>query len=153
MRQPDASEAGRSAVDVTAELASFATNAGYPALIALVAAESAGVPLPGETALIAGSLLAAHGNLSITTVIAFAACAAIAGDNLGYQFGRRFGRRALERPGRLAALRTQTLATSELFFDRHGATAVVLGRWMTRRANRAQSTIASVLPTIQSVSG
>lgn len=113
------------------ELASLTSHVGYPVLVLLVAAESSGVPVPGETALIAASLLAADGQLSIAVVIALAAAAAIAGDNLGYQLGRRYGRRVLIRPGRLAGARRSTLARSEALFDRHGRKAVFFGRWVT----------------------
>jgi len=64
-------------------------------------------------------------------VIAFAAMAAIVGDNVGYQLGKHLGRRALVRPGRLQPLRLRMLERSETFFARHGAKAVFLGRWIT----------------------
>ena len=65
---------------------------GYPLLFALVAAESAGVPIPGETALITAAVLASGGKLKIELVIPIAAVAAIVGDNIGYQIGRHGGR-------------------------------------------------------------
>jgi membrane protein DedA with SNARE-associated domain len=68
-----------------------------PLLFALVALESFGLPLPGETALIACSVLASQGSLSIAWVIATASLAAIIGDNLGYWTARKGGRPLLER--------------------------------------------------------
>jgi membrane-associated protein len=112
-------------------LASLTTHVGYVALVLLVAVESAGVPVPGETALIAAGVLASDGRLSIVVVIVLAALAAITGDNLGYQLGRRLGRRALVRPGRWAEPRGRVLARSEAFFEAHGPKAVFLGRWIT----------------------
>jgi membrane protein DedA with SNARE-associated domain len=112
-------------------LASLTSHVGYLALIALVAVESSGVPVPGETALIAAGVLASDGSLSIELVIAFAAMAAIIGDNIGYQLGRRYGRRVLLRGGRLEAQRARMLSGAESFFDRHGPKAVFLGRWVT----------------------
>ncbi len=103
--------------------------ASYPALFAVVAAESSGVPIPGETALIAAALLASRGGLSIELVIAVAALAAIAGDNIGYLIGRRGGRWLLLRPGRLQSYRRRALETGEPFFERHGPKAVFFGRW------------------------
>lgn len=100
-------------------------------LAALVGLESSGIPLPGETALFAAALLAHDGKLSIVVVIAVAATAAIVGDNGGYLLGRRFGRRALERPGPFESHRRDALERGERFFDRHGAKAVFLGRWVT----------------------
>jgi membrane protein DedA with SNARE-associated domain len=97
----------------------------------LVGLESAGIPLPGETALIAGSALAKHGGLQIEVVIAVAAAAAIIGDSAGYAVSRRYGRRLLTRPGRTQTRRMDVLTRGEAFFDRHGPKAVFFGRWIT----------------------
>ena len=78
------------------------SHIGYPLLFLLVMAESSGVPVPGETALIAGAVLASRGQLSIELVIALAAAGAIVGDNIGYLIGRKGGRWLLERPGTLS---------------------------------------------------
>lgn len=93
-------------------------------------AESMGVPLPGETALVTASIAAAGGDLSIELVIAIAAVAAIVGDNLGYLIGRRAGRRLITRPGRRQQQRLRLLARGEDFFERHGPKAVFFGRWI-----------------------
>jgi membrane protein DedA with SNARE-associated domain len=103
---------------------------GYPLLFAIVMAESAGVPIPGETALIAAAVLASRGKLKIELVIPLAAAAAIVGDNIGYQIGRRGGRWLLERPGRFQSQRLQVLETGEPFFERHGPKAVFFGRFI-----------------------
>jgi undecaprenyl-diphosphatase len=103
--------------------------AAYVLLGALVAAESTGVPLPGEAALIAAGWLAHRGRLDIAAVIAVAAGAAILGDNLGYVIGRQGGRRLLEAPGPFQRRRREVIAQGEPFFARHGAKAVFLGRW------------------------
>ena len=66
---------------------------GLTFLFLIVALESAGVWVPGETALIAAGVLASGGHLSIVAVIAVAAAGAILGDNVGYWIGRRYGRR------------------------------------------------------------
>jgi membrane protein DedA with SNARE-associated domain len=110
-------------VDVPASL-------GYPVLFGLVAAESAGALVPGETAVIVAGALAAEGQLSLPLVIAVAAAAAIIGDNIGYQLGRRGLRRLIDRPGRFAARRRALLARGEEFFARHGSPAVFVARWL-----------------------
>jgi membrane protein DedA with SNARE-associated domain len=102
----------------------------YVGVFALVATESSGVPVPGETALIAAGVLASHGRVHIELVIALAALAAILGDNVGYLIGRTGGRRLLERPGFLEDYRRRILDEGEPFFQRHGAKAVFLGRWV-----------------------
>src|SRR5437016_8865615 len=73
----------------------FFTNNGLPLLFAVVLIESFGIPVPGETALIAFGVLAAQGHYSIASVIAIAAAGAIVGDNLGYWLIGRLGGRAL----------------------------------------------------------
>jgi membrane-associated protein len=104
--------------------------AGYPLVFLLVMAESGGVPVPGETALIAGAVFASQGRLSLPAVIAVAAAAAIVGDNLGYAIGRRGGRWLLQRPGPFHRHRLEVLAIGEPFFERHGPKAVFFGRFL-----------------------
>src|SRR4051794_23553826 len=102
---------------------------GYPALFGLVFAESAGLPLPGETALITAGVLAGAGHLALPLVVAVAVAAAVLGDTLGYWLGRRGGRAVLIRPGPVTAIRTHALERGERFFSRHGAKAAFLGRF------------------------
>lgn len=106
-------------------------NLGYVALFGFVFAESTGVPVPGETALVGAGLLAGSGHLVLPLVIAVGSVAAILGDNLGYWLGRRGGRTLLLRDGRFANHRRKAVAKSEEFFERHGPKAVFLGRWVT----------------------
>lgn len=103
---------------------------GYPLLFLAVGAESSGVPIPGETALITAAVLASQGKLQIELVIAVAALGAIVGDNIGYVIGRRGGRWLLERPGHFHRQRLDALRNGESFFERHGPKAVFLGRFV-----------------------
>jgi membrane protein DedA with SNARE-associated domain len=103
---------------------------GYPALFGLVFAESAGIPVPGETALLTAGVLAGAGHLALPLVVAVAVAAAVTGDTLGYWLGRRGGRAVLTRGGPLAGLRAQTLDKAERFFARHGAKTVFLARFV-----------------------
>ena len=64
--------------------AHLVASCGYVFLFAIVAVESFGIPLPGETALVSAGALAALGRLNIAGVIVAAAAGAIAGDNAGY---------------------------------------------------------------------
>jgi undecaprenyl-diphosphatase len=116
---------------VLASIFSATQNLGYPALAAFVAVEALGVPLPGETAVIFAGLAAASGRLSIVAVIVVAAAAAIVGDNIGFVIGRRGGRALLERPGRFERERRRVLELGDPLFERHGAKAVFIGRWIT----------------------
>jgi membrane protein DedA with SNARE-associated domain len=103
---------------------------GYPLLFVLVMSESGGIPIPGETALIAASALASQGKLQIEFVIALAAAAAIIGDNIGYVIGRKGGRWLLERPGAFRRQRREVLRVGEPFFEVHGPKAVFFGRFV-----------------------
>lgn len=103
---------------------------GYLMLFALISVESAGVPVPGETALVTAGVLSNHGQFQIEMVIAVAAAAAIVGDQVGYLIGRTAGRRLLERPGFLEEHRRAVLRKGEPFFAKHGPKAVFLGRWV-----------------------
>src|ERR1700704_5662789 len=67
------------------------TQYGLPILFLVVMVESFGVPLPGETTLIAFGVLASQGHYDIAWVIAVAAAGAIIGDNLGYWLIGRWG--------------------------------------------------------------
>jgi membrane protein DedA with SNARE-associated domain len=94
--------------------------------------ESFGVPLPGETALIAFGVLASRGHYSIEEVIAIAAAAAIVGDNLGYWLIGRWGGRALfERWGPLRRYADRALPPTERLMARYGGAVVFFGRFVT----------------------
>jgi membrane protein DedA with SNARE-associated domain len=93
---------------------------GYAAVGGFILGESAGLPLPGETALIAGAGLAAAGHLSLPIV----------GDTAGYLLGRRGGRAFLLRDGLGAAHRRHAVARADVFFARYGLAAVFFGRWV-----------------------
>jgi len=100
-------------------------------LFAVVALESAGVPLPGETALIAAGILADRGHYDIAWVIAVAAAAAIVGDNGGYWIGRAGVVRLIRRWKPLERWSDRILPPSERFFARHGAKTVFFGRFFS----------------------
>jgi membrane protein DedA with SNARE-associated domain len=104
---------------------------GLIALFIVVMLESGGVPLPGETALVAAAIFASQGNLNIVEVIVVAAAAAIIGDNLGYWVGRTGGRKLLERFGPLRRWSERTLPWSERFFKRHGGKTIFLARFFS----------------------
>ena len=106
-------------------------NVGYAAVFALIAVETMGIPVPGETALIGAALLAHDGQLDIVWLVALAAAAAIIGDNVGFAIGRKGGRRLFARPGPFLHHRLKVLEHGEPFFARHGPKAVFLGRWVS----------------------
>ena len=103
---------------------------GYPGIAAIIGLESAGIPLPGETTLLAASYLAATGHLSLPLVIGSAALGAVTGDSLGYAIGRKGGRRFLECRGKWFGVTPEKLAKAEHYFARHGAKTVFFGRFV-----------------------
>ena len=104
---------------------------GYWVVLGGVFLENAGVPVPGETALLAGAVLAHAGRLSLVWVIATAVAGAILGDNLGFFIGRRGGRALAERYGRHVGLTRYRLKQFDEFFARHGGRTVFIARFIT----------------------
>jgi membrane protein DedA with SNARE-associated domain len=110
----------------------FVTQQGLPLLFAVVLIESFGIPLPGETALIAFGVLASQGRYSIAVVIAIAAAGAIVGDNLGYWLIGRLGGRALfRRWSWLNSYSERVLPRAESLMERHGGKTVFFGRFIS----------------------
>jgi membrane protein DedA with SNARE-associated domain len=107
----------------------FIAQYGLFFLFGIVCLESAGLWLPGETALIAAAVYASDGHLPIAGVIAVAAVAAIIGDNIGYWIGREGGRRLIDRYATLKRFGDRVIPPAERFFDRHGGKAVFLARF------------------------
>ncbi len=99
-------------------------------MFVLLTLESFGLPVPGETALIACSVLASQGSLSIVWVIVVGVLAAIVGDNLGYWAARKGGRPLLERHRLTRPYAEKYLPRGERFFAKHGGKAVFLGRFV-----------------------
>jgi membrane protein DedA with SNARE-associated domain len=104
---------------------------GYAVVFGGVFLENTGLPVPGETALLAGAALAHNGQLSLLYVILTAIAGAILGDNLGFLIGRRGGRRIAERHGWRIGLTRERLAEFDAFFTRHGAKTVFAARFIT----------------------
>ena len=100
-------------------------------IFGIVALESAGVPLPGETILVASALLAATtGQISIVVVVLASAAGAIVGDGIGYMVGRRFGLPLIRRYGRYIRLDENRLLIGRYLFFRYGNVVVFFGRFV-----------------------
>lgn len=111
-------------------LAPYLQDYGYWAVFLGVMLEDFGVPVPGETLLIAGSLFAAMGNLKIEWVGVAGLLGAVLGDNLGYAIGLFGGRALLLHYGRYVLLDTKRLHRMEDFFARHGGKVVTIARFI-----------------------
>jgi membrane protein DedA with SNARE-associated domain len=93
--------------------------------------ESMGVPLPGESMVIAASLYAGSTHrLSIITVVVAAALGAIIGDNIGFLIGRELGCRLLKRYGHYIGVDQHRLNLGQYLFRHHGGKVVFFGRFV-----------------------
>jgi membrane protein DedA with SNARE-associated domain len=104
---------------------------GYVAVFGGVFLENTGLPVPGETMLLAGAAFAQYGWLSLPRVIVTAIAAAILGDNLGFFVGRCCGRSLAERYGSHVGLTRERLQQFDRFFHRHGGRTVFIARFIT----------------------
>nr|CAD29777.1 putative DedA-family membrane protein [Arthrobacter sp. C2-2] len=84
--------------------------------------------LPGDSLLFTAGLLHQQLNLALPVLIGVVALAAIAGDQVGYMLGRRFGRRWFKDDARI--LKTAYLVQTEEFFAKRGGAAIVLARFV-----------------------
>ena len=117
-------------VDFGAALSDVVIRFGYGAVFFLILLESAGVPLPGETALVTASALAATTEgLDIFLIITAAAAGAILGDNLGFWIGHRYGLAFLRRYGRYVRLSEDRIMICQWLFRRYGGRVVFFGRF------------------------
>jgi membrane protein DedA with SNARE-associated domain len=118
-------------VVVAGVISEWLDKIGLPLLFVLIALESAGIPLPGETALITAAIASSQGHLApIQWVLVVAASAAIIGDNGGYWAGRKGVLRLVERWGRAKRFADRVLPPSERFFEKHGGKTVFVGRFI-----------------------
>jgi membrane protein DedA with SNARE-associated domain len=104
---------------------------GYPAIFVIIMLESIGLPLPGESLLIAVALYAASTHhLNIFIVVPLATAGAICGDQIGYLIGRWIGTRMLTRWGRKVGLSDERLELGRFLFRKYGGGVVFLGRFV-----------------------
>ena len=104
-------------------------NYGYLAVAVLILVENFGVPAPGETILVAASVYAGTGRLSIVAVAVIAVLAAFTGNCIGYAIGYFGGHALALRFGRYVFLTAERLDKTERFFRRHGGLVMVLARF------------------------
>jgi membrane protein DedA with SNARE-associated domain len=103
----------------------------------LITLEDFGVPVPGETILIAGAIYAGAGRLNIVALGVVAFVAAVTGDNIGFAIGHFGGRALALRFGKYVFLTEERLDKAERFFDRRGSIVITFARFVEglRQAN------------------
>jgi membrane protein DedA with SNARE-associated domain len=95
---------------------------GLWSVAAVIALESMGVPVPGETALVLVGIDSGTGHdVNIWALIAAAAAGAIVGDNIGYWLGRKFGYALVMRYGCYVGLTEARIKLGQYIFMRHAA--------------------------------
>lgn len=107
----------------------FILQYGYVALFGVLFVESFGLPLPGETFLVAASFLATQGQLNIWLVGLTAWTAVVLGDNIGYAIGRFGGRKLVIRHGARVGISAERLSKTERFFAHYGPEIVIVARF------------------------
>jgi membrane protein DedA with SNARE-associated domain len=103
---------------------------GYLVVFFGVMVESAGVPIPGETIVIASGILVQQGRLDLGDAILFSTLGAVVGDQIGYWVDREGGRPFVLKWGRYVLIAPERLARAEDFFARNGGKAVFLARFV-----------------------
>ncbi len=103
----------------------------------LIMLEDFGIPVPGETIMIAGAIYAGAGRLNVVAVGVVGFIAAIVGDNIGFAIGHFGGRALALRWGKYVSLTEERLDKAEDFFDRRGAIVITFARFVEglRQAN------------------
>jgi membrane protein DedA with SNARE-associated domain len=103
---------------------------GYIAIFVVVVLGNVGLPLPEETVLAVAGYLVWRGDLNLAAVLVVGVMSAVAGDNLGYWLGRRYGRTALPRYARWVLGHPERLESMEAFVERRGPVAVFVARFI-----------------------
>ncbi|MBW6437558.1 DedA family protein [Actinoplanes hulinensis] len=121
----------------TADLPGFLHNVapildswGYLAIGGVIVVESFGVPAPGQTIMVAGSIYAGAGRMNIFLVALISFVTAVVGDNIGYWIGLRGGRKIVNRWGKYIFVTPARLEKAEQFFAKRGNRIIVVARFI-----------------------
>lgn len=122
----EVAELSRHFLAEVARLEPFLLKYGMIAIALAVAVEGFGIPAPGQTFLMAGSVLASHGHFNIVAVLLTAWVAVVCGSSIGYLIGRTGGRTLLLR----LPLEKNRLVRMEQLCARYGSLFVVVSRFL-----------------------
>lgn len=106
---------------------------GYLIITLFVMVETLGIPVPGETTLVAGAIYAAINptKFSIYLVILFAIIGAVIGDNIGYSIGKKYGKGVINKIENILKTNKNYVQSTEKFFEKYGFKAVFWGRFVS----------------------
>ncbi len=119
--------------DVGDAILAFLTQYGYAALFFGIMLENAGVPLPGETMLVASGFLSSiegGGVFSLWMVILVAFSGAVIGDNLGFLLGREVLRKRMAQGKGFLFVTPERVLKAESYFDRYGVLTIFFARFV-----------------------
>lgn len=103
---------------------------GYAMIGGIIFLECMGIPFPGETSLILGGVAASLGHLNLVGVIIVSMVAAVAGDNLGFLVGKKFGRKIIKKFEHFPLFHYKHIERAEKFYKKHGNKTVFIGRFI-----------------------
>src|SRR5215212_646160 len=112
------------------QMLSLIAQYGYLLVFFAVMLESVGIPLPGETILLAAGVMVQQGHLNLGDAIIIGILGAVIGDQIGYWVGRERGHPFVLRWGRYVLVTPEHLAGAERFFAHHGGKAVFVARFV-----------------------
>lgn len=118
-------------MDILETLLELFKNYGYWIVFFGVMLENAGLPVPGETILLAAGFCASLGHFSVPMVMLIATTGAVLGDNCGYWIGHKVGRNVLLKYGRYVMLTEARFCSMEKYFASHGDKTVLVARFIT----------------------
>jgi membrane protein DedA with SNARE-associated domain/rhodanese-related sulfurtransferase len=108
----------------------FLTQHGSVLLFVVVLAEQVGLPIPALPFLVAAGALVGTGQMALGVAVGSAVLAALLGDQLWYELGRRRGRRVLNWLCRISLEPTSCVRRTEEFFTRHGVHSLVVAKFI-----------------------
>jgi membrane protein DedA with SNARE-associated domain len=114
---------------IAANLEPFVQHYGAFAVSLVLAFESLGMPVPGETLLIFAAVLAHRGEMSLPALLIFAWAGSVLGDNIGYLIGKTICRATITRYGGKIGLTNARISAVEETFSRYGSATVLLARF------------------------
>lgn len=112
------------------QVLSFLADYGAVVVFTGIFLESSGLPIPGESLLIAAGVLASQGELDFSSVFLAAFVGGMLGDNVGYVIGRRYGRRFVYRYGARVGLPKARILVIERRFRERGPPIVLVARFI-----------------------
>ena len=118
-------------MDILETLVGLFTSYGYWVVFFGVMLENAGLPVPGETILLAAGFFAASGHFTLPLVMLIAATGAVLGDNAGFAIGHHYGRNFFTRFGKYLFITPHRLGLIDDFFQRHGNKTILIARFIT----------------------